>query len=128
AIEAAARASAGHAPGEAARLPQRREQRVGIPGIEGDVNAAGVRVFVEHFLPGLAAVGGAEDAALFVGAELMAESGNEHVLGVDDDFGDGARVTQPDVLPCLAAVHGLVYAVAVRDVAADAGFAGSGVD
>ena len=55
----------------------------------------------------------------------MAEGGDERDIGIariDDDFADGARVAQADVLPGLAAVHGLVDAVALRDVAAQAGF------
>ena len=127
AVEAAARAAAGHAPRSAPRLPERGKKNVGIMRIEGDVDAARVFVFVENFLPGLAAVGGAEDAALGVRAVRMAESRDESdvgIGGIDNDFADGARIVQANVLPGLAAVERLVNAVAVRNVAANAGFAG----
>ena len=104
---------------------------LGLCGIEGDVDASGVFVFVENFLPGLAAVGGAEDTAFGVWSVGMAESGYENdfgIAGIDDDFADGAAVAQADVLPGLASVERLVDSVAVTDVAADAGFAGADIN
>ena len=50
------------------------------------------------------------------------------LVRVDRDAGDVARLGQAQVAPGLAAVVGLVDAVAVRDVAADAGLARAGVD
>ena len=41
------------------------------------------------------------------------------IVGVDDDPSDAARAFQAQVRPCLAAVCGLVDAVADGDVAAD---------
>ncbi len=99
--------------------------------IESYVDASGVLVFVENFLPGLAAVGGAENAALGVRSIGMAESSHENdiwIIGIDDDFADGAAVVQADVLPGLARVERLVDSIALGDVAADAGFAGADVD
>ena len=99
--------------------------------IEGDVDASGVFIFVENFLPGLAAVGGAEDAALGVRSIGMAEGGYENdvgVIGIDDDFADGARVAESDVFPTFAGVEGFVDSIALRNVAAYAGLAGANVN
>ncbi len=126
AIEPAARAAARHAPRRAPCLPQRCKQNVGIMRIESHVDAASVFVLVQNFLPGLTAVGRAEDAALRVRTIGMAEGRNKcnvRIRGIHDDFADGARVAQSHVLPGLAAIQRLVHAVAVRDVAANAGLA-----
>ena len=75
--------------------------------IESYVDASGVLIFVENFLPGLAAVSRAENAAFGVRSVGMAESGHENdirIVGIDDDFADGAAVVQANVLPGLAAV------------------------
>src|SRR5262249_30681550 len=47
---------------------------------------------------------------------------------VDDYTCDVARITQPNVVPALAAVDGLVHSVAVGEIGAEVGFAGSDVD
>src|SRR5215468_6527867 len=71
AIQTASGAAAVHSPGRAPRLPQSSKNDVGIAGIESQVNAAGVFIFVKDFVPGLAAIRGAENSALSVGAEWM---------------------------------------------------------
>src|ERR1022692_3106900 len=94
--------------------------------VESNVDASGVFVFVENFLPVLAAVDRAEDAALSVGPIGMAESSHENDIGIiriNDDFADGARVGEANILPGLARVERLVDSVALRNVAAYAGFA-----
>ena len=63
-VQAAARSAAVEIPRLAAYLPQRRVHHTGIPGIEDNINRAGVVVLVQNFLPGVAAIGGAEDTAL----------------------------------------------------------------
>jgi hypothetical protein len=111
-------------------LPQRSEENVGIAWIKSDIDAARVLVLVEDLVPGLAAVEGAENAAFRVRAVGMAERGDERdirITRIDDDFADGAGVAQADVLPGFAAVQCLVDAVALRDVAAEAGFTRSDV-
>src|SRR5262249_1671745 len=50
-------------PGAAAGLPQGGEEDARVVGVEADVDGAGVGVLFEDLLPGLAAVGGAVDAA-----------------------------------------------------------------
>src|SRR5207244_3452455 len=75
--------------------------------------------------------GAAEETALFVRAVRMAQRGNKNDVGVfriDDDGTDVARVFQSEVLPCLASVHRLVHAVAIADVAANAGLARTHID
>ena len=126
AVEAAARASARHAPRSAPCLPQRRKKNVWIMRIEGYIDAAGVFVFVENLLPCLSAVGRAEDAAFGVRPVGMPQGRDEGDIGIrriNNDLADRARIVQANVLPGLAAVQRLVDTIAVRDVAANAGFA-----
>ena len=83
------------------RGPEDGEDDVGVVGIEGEVDGAGVLVAIEDLLEGLAAVGGAEDAPLGVGAVGMPEDGDEEavrVARIDDDHGDLLRVAQAEVL------------------------------
>jgi len=78
-------------PGRTARRPEAGEDDLRVAGIEDEVHASGVFIFVENFLEGLAAVEGAEDAALGVGAVGVSLSGDEEAVGifwVDDDGGD----------------------------------------
>ena len=101
-------------------------KNIGIVRIEGHVDASGVLIFVENFLPGLAAIGRAENTALGVRSVGMAERGHENdvrIVGIDDDFADGAAVAQANVLPGLASVERFVNSIAVRDVSANAGLA-----
>src|SRR5688572_12629546 len=61
----------------------------------------------------------------------MADRGDVDLLRVtwvDDDARDVARVGEAEVLPGLAAVGGLVDAIAERDRVADVGFARADVD
>src|SRR5271154_5291108 len=104
---------------------------MGIVRTEGDVDGAGIFVLVENFLPGFAAIGGAKNTALGIRAERMAQSrhkNNVSIPGIDNYLADGSRVVQADVLPCLPAVEGFINSVAMRDVAADAGLAGTDID
>src|SRR5258707_13154103 len=107
-------------------MPERREDDVGIVGIEGKIDAAAVLIFIEHLAPALAAIGGAEDAALRVGTERMAQRGHKRDVGIfriHNDAADGLRVAKPAVRPHLAGVDLLVNAIAAADVAAIAGLA-----
>jgi hypothetical protein len=100
-------------------------------GIENDFYSAGAIIEVENFFPGFAAIAGAEDAALRVGAVGVAERGDEDdvgVCGVDDDVADVAGIFESDVAPGFAGVGGFVDAIAERNIAADAGFTGAGVE
>src|SRR5207302_918051 len=63
AVQAAAGPAAGQLPGAAAGLPQGGEQHARVGRVEANLDGAGVGVLLEDLLPGLAAVGGAVDAA-----------------------------------------------------------------
>src|SRR5205807_457533 len=66
-------------------------QRLRVGVVDGQVNAAGVRVQLQDVVPALAAVPSAEDAALPVGAPQVAQPGDVSdfgVFGVDDDSAD----------------------------------------
>src|SRR6266699_6138027 len=113
-------------PGRAVTFPHRCKKDMGILRVENAVNATGAVVEVKNFLPGFAAIAGAENAALGVFAVGVAESGDEGDVGIggmNDDLADVARVSQPNVVPGLAAVVRTVNAIAEGDVATNAGFA-----
>src|SRR5271170_1226534 len=69
-------------PGRPAGRPQVGINDLRILGIEGQVGGAGVVIFVENFLPGCTAVGGAENAAFGIRAVGMAEDGYENAIGI----------------------------------------------
>src|ERR1700693_5714149 len=92
-------------------------------GIEGDINSPSILVFIKHFLPSLAAVGGAEDTAFRIRTERMAQRRHVYDLGipgVDNQLSDGARIPQGDVLPRLATIQRFVDPIAMRNVATNA--------
>ena len=81
-------------------------------------------VFVQNLVPGLTAVASTKDAALGVRAVSVPESGDKcdiRILGINDDRADVLGVPQANVLPGFAAIDRLVYAVAIRHIAANAG-------
>ena len=103
----------------------------GVAGLEGKIDRARVGVEEKHARPVLAAVVGAEDAALRVGAIGVAQCRHENALGIariDEDAADLARVLQADLAPVLAAVGRFVHPVAMRDVGAHIGLAGADID
>ena len=118
-------------PRQAPHLPQRGVQDAGVARIELHVDRAGVVVLEQHLLPVGAAVGGAEHAALGVGARRVAERRDEGAVGIariDDHAADVPGVAQADRGPRAAGVDRAVHAGAVRDVAAQAGLAAADVD
>ena len=121
--ETAAGTSAGHRVLDPERFPQSREHDVRVVRIDRDVDAACLGVAKQLPLPGLAAVGALEDAALFAGHAVFAERRDEDDVRVgrmDADLRDRLRLAEADVRPRLAGVRRLVDAVAGLDVAADA--------
>jgi len=82
AVNAAAGTAAGERPGRAPGFPQRGEQDVGILRIERHVDRTGVLVFVENLVPGLAAVGGAKDAAFCVGSVGVPSAATKAISGL----------------------------------------------
>src|SRR6185437_9994187 len=113
-------------------LPGAGEQDVGVMGVHGEAGAAGVGIDEERAGPIRAAVGGLVDAALLLGAGGAAEGtdiNGSRVGGIDDDAADAAGVLEAHVLPSLAAIAGLVDAVAHDvNVADGPSFAGAGPD
>src|SRR5262249_29965353 len=79
------------------RLPERRVDDARVAGTEREVDRARVVVPVQHLLPRLAAVLGAEDAALRARPVRMPERRDEdavRVLRVDQDAADLLRVAE----------------------------------
>src|SRR5690242_7430180 len=117
--------------GVALHLPDAGVENVRVVRVEGEVGGAGTLALVEHLLPARAAIARAEDAALGVGPPGVAEGGDVgdiRILGMDDDVANVACVGKAGVAPGSPAIAGLIDAIAVRDVAADGGLAGAGVD
>ena len=103
----------------------------GIGRVHVDVDDAGLVVEEEDLLPGLAAVGGLEQAAFLVGAVEPAQGADVDDVGIfrmDGDAADLEGLLQAHVLPGLAAVGGLVNAVAVGDGVAWVVLAGADPD
>ena len=128
--DAGVRPSAPDGPGLADHLPERREQHVRPVRVQAEVAGAGRFAAVQHPLPGGAAVGGAEHAALRVAAEGAAQRRHVHRVRVPRmhaDAADVARGRQTQVAPRFAAVIATVDAVAVGDVDPDLRFTHAGV-
>src|SRR6202022_4577131 len=98
--------------------------------IHREIVRAGAIALVQHLVPMLAAIGGTKDAALGVRTKRVAERRDVDDVGImrmTAKAADVARIAQADVLPALAAVSRTVHAVPMRDVVADAAFAGTHV-
>ena len=86
---------------------------------------------VDDFLPGLAAVGGTEKAALFVRTVGMAEHGGENSIGIariDGQRGDLLAVAQAEMSPGLSGVGRFVDSVANGEVGAMQAFAAGDIN
>ena len=70
----AVRAAAGQHPRDAAHLPDGGVEHAGVAGVHADVDRARVFAHEEHVLPGVAAVGRPEHAALVVRPEGVSEA------------------------------------------------------
>src|SRR5690606_31547586 len=79
-VDAAAGTVAVLRPGTLRDLPGAGNQGIGVGRIHAQAGAAGVRVDEQRALPGLAAVGGAEHAALLLRARGPADGADEHVV------------------------------------------------
>ncbi len=94
-IQSAAWSAVGHVPRTPTRLPQRREQDICVVRIKSYIDTPTVFVLVQNLIPGLAAVRGAENAALGVGTIGMAQCSHENnirIVGIDDQLPDSARI------------------------------------
>src|SRR5262249_45619805 len=129
-VKSAAGAAAAEFPRPSASLPHAGENDARVVRIDGDVGCAGVGVFEEHAIPGLAAVLGSIYPAFAVRAESVAEDRGEGDVRVARMDGHCADLTDllPDVLPGLARVGALVDPVSGGDVAANVRFTAADVD
>ncbi len=100
----AGRTAADDVPSLAEAAIHRRVQDVGILPVHFDVASAGLVVHEQRLLPGLAAIGGLEDAALVVRTERRAERREPHGVGVERMDLDAAN------LPGLLEAHELPLA------------------
>src|SRR6185295_1449656 len=113
------------------RRPQVSVNDFRVLRIEGERDRAGVLVFVENFLPRLAAVRRAKHAALFVRAVRMSESGDVdeiRIARIDEDRADLLCVAQSEMSPRLAAVSRFINAVAGGEIGPLESFATADVD
>src|SRR2546422_6326115 len=96
-------------------VPRGGVEHLGIPGVHLEIHEAGGVVHEQDPAPCLAAVGRLVDPALGIRAPEVAERGDVDdvgVRGVEHDAPDRARVLQAHARPFLAAISGLVDAVA----------------
>ena len=101
------------------RGPEHGIHGLRVRRVEGEVDRAGVLVFVEHSLPRPSAVARAIDAAFVVRAVRMSERRREDAIGIlriDQQRTDLPGLAEAQVFPCLACVGGFVDAVADREV------------
>src|SRR5690606_12913896 len=129
--EATARAAARHRPRLPECIPERRVDDVRILRIDRDVDGAGLRIAVEHLLPGAAAVAGPVEPTVLVLHAVLAEAAGEDDVAVRRMHAHAREVAglaQSDVLPGLARVRRLVQPVARLDVAAELCLAGADID
>src|SRR5581483_12035534 len=103
-----------------AALVSRGIDRVRIIRVDGYVGESGVLAYVQDFLPGLAAIGSAIEAAISTWRPQRSFGGNENCVAVfraDSNATNVLRVLQSQIGPALAAVFGFVNAVAVVNAA-----------
>src|SRR6185369_10627561 len=87
--------------------------------IESERDRAGVLVFVENFLPRLAAIRRSKHAALFVRAVRMSQSSDVdeiRIARIDEDRADLLCGAQSEMSPRLAAVGRFVHTVAGGEI------------
>ena len=118
-------------PGTFAGLPQCGIDDVGVGGIDDDSSGTDIFVLGENLLEGLGAVGGAVDAALGIGTVGMSGDRDEKAVGIariDGHLGNLLAIAQAEVRPGLAAVGGLVDAIADGEVGTMQSFTAADVD
>ncbi len=82
-------------PGRPARLPQRGIDDIGVAGLEGEIDGAGVGVAEQGLFPRRPAILRAEHAAHRIGRVRMAQRRHQHHIGIariDEDPADLLRV------------------------------------
>src|SRR5229473_1347089 len=118
-------------PRRTARGPHAGEDHLRVAGIEDQIHAADIFVFVENLLPGLAAVERTEHAALGVrpvGMSLGCDEEAIGIFGIDDDGCNLLRVAQSEMLPGVARVGRFVDTVAYGKIGTTQAFSAANVD
>ena len=127
----AARAAARNVPEVAPRFPHRGEQEARVGAVHRELDRARHVAAIEDFLPILAAVRRAIDAALGIGTEHIAQHCGIDEIGIrrmDADAADELAVAEADMAPGAARVARFVNAVAVGHIEADRRFTGARID
>src|ERR1700730_9014572 len=96
------------------RSPHIGVQDLRVGGIEGQINRSRVFAFVENFLPSQSTIERAEYAFLGIRTVVMSEHSNKHtvrIVRIDQNYADLLSVAQAEMLPCTAAVGGLINSV-----------------
>src|SRR5262249_31639420 len=130
-VERALRPAVDERPDVPAALVGGGDQDVRVARVYHHVGDAGVLADRQDVLPGLAAVGGLEQAAVAARPPerpLGGDVDDVRVARVEDDAGDVLRLLEAEVLPGLAAVVGAINAVAVADAALAVVLAGADPD
>jgi len=112
-------------------VPGGREDDLWMVDGHGQIRGADVRAEIERFRPTRATIARLEDAPLGIRAVGMPQSGDIHdvgTLGIDDNLADLPRVAETEVRPGLAAIGGLVDAIARGKIGTDVGLACAHVD
>ena len=120
-----------HAPRRPVRVPHRGIDHLRILRRQRQIHRPDFRTFVEHLPPGVSAVRRAVHAALRVGSVGVTERhhiNRVRIPRIDADRPNLPRVAQADISPGLAAVHGLVDAVADSKIGPDVGLAGAHIN
>ena len=116
-------------PALAAEIPQAGDQAIRVGRIEADARTAGGKVgALQDLRPGLAAVAGLVEAAIrAVAPQRAGRAGIDDIAvgWVHHDLGDALHIGQAHQRPVVAAVGGLVDAVAHRNAVARPAFAGA---
>jgi hypothetical protein len=118
-------------PSSPAKFPHARVDLVGIERVDLDIGAAGAAVDIQDLLPGDAAVGGLEDAALLVVAPQHAEGRDVNgvrVVRMQRDPVDALAAGQAHELPAPPAVVGPEDAAADGSRVARIAFPGADPD
>src|SRR5579864_2114142 len=102
-----------------------------IAARKGQIGGTRLVILVQHLLPGLPAIAGAKDSALFVRAERVPDRGNENnvrIVRVDQNLRDVMRIFESNVSPRLSGVDRFVHAIPIRYIASQTWLASTDVN
>ena len=128
-MQASPRAAAPFPPGFDQHRPHPGKKDARVVGIHGDVGTPRVFVHEKHLFPGFAAIGGPENAPVFLWPVTVPHGSGQHdvrATRIDHDPADAARFFQTHALPGLSGIRRFIDPISMGDVAPDEGFPGSG--